>query len=138
MANLLTTNDLNDFTNHELKVLKHSMRQQKDKRDELFIKQFTEGAPIAVTTNLRDEDNNFLVFPAYIRKVNKKSIDISFTVFNDYTPRKSWFSSSKRYSIDTLKVSTQYGYIRRAYPSTFMGRDGLYNTYPSRIPNNEY
>jgi len=138
MANLLTTNDLNDFTNHELKVLKHSMRHQKDKRDKLFIEQFTEGTPIAVTTNLRDENDNFLVFPAYIKKVNEKSIDICFTVFNDYTPRKSWIGQSERYSIEKLKVSTRWGYIRRAYPSTFMGRDGLYNTYPSRIPSNEY
>jgi len=138
MTNLKLTKDFDDFTNHELEVAENSIKQQKDKRDALFMQQFHEGVPVAVTTNLRDEDNNLLVFPAYITKVNKKSIMIGFTTFNDYTLRNSHFNDPKKYTIKQLRANARYGWIRRAFPSTFMGRDGLYENYPSIMTEESY
>jgi len=138
MTNLKLTKDFDDFTNHELEVAENSIKQQKDKRDALFMQQFHEGVPVAVTTNLRDEDNNLLVFPAYITKVNKKSIEIGFTTFNDYSLRNSHLNDPKKYTVKQLKTNARYGWIRRAFPSTFMGRDGLYENYPSTMTEESY
>tara|TARA_Y100000389_G_scaffold161975_1_gene164600 strand:- start:474 stop:899 length:426 start_codon:yes stop_codon:yes gene_type:complete len=138
MTNLKLTTDFNDFTNHELEVALSSIKQQKDDRDALFMKQFTEGVPLAITTNLIDEDRNYKVFPAYITKVNKKSIEVGFTTFNDYTPRNSFLNDPKKYTIKQLKTNVHYGWMRRAFPSTFMGRDGLYENYPKIMTEDSY
>ena len=74
MTKVLLSRDFNDFTNHELKVAEAAIKNQRESRDEIFMSQFHEGTPIAVTTSIMSKDDDYQIYPAYITKVNKKSI----------------------------------------------------------------
>ena len=139
MTNLLTNKDFNDFTNHELKVAEAAIKQQKENRDEIFMSQFHEGSPIAVTTGIMSKDDDCQIYPAYITKVNKKSIKIGYAVNNDYT-EKSFVTRQKTWKIETLANYVQAGFIYKSYPSNWI--DGLetrfkYENYPTYLRDAE-
>ena len=137
MTNLMMSRDFNDFTNHEIKVVEAAIKQQKENRDKIFMSQFSEGTPIAVTTNFKDEDGNYMVYPAYITKVNKKSIKISWAVDSQYNP-KSAATNWKTWKLDTVKRHVQNGYLLNALPSKWINPEAKqFNNYPAFIQNTE-
>ena len=130
MTNLTTRSDFNDFTNHELKVAEAAIKQQKDFRDRIFMSQFHEGTPIAVTTSIMSKDDDYQVYPAYITKVNKKSIKVGYAVNDDYT-EKSILTRQKTWKVETLANYVQGGFIHKSYPSSWNGSDNQYKNYPT-------
>ena len=132
MSNLLMSRDFNDFTNHELKVAEAAIKQQKEDRDEIFMSQFKEGTPIAVTTSIMSKDDDYQCYPAYITKVNKKSIKIGYAVNNDYTV-KSYLTRQHTWKIGTLKNYVQNGFLHKSYPSNWIGRNNQYENYPTQL-----
>ena len=135
MTNILLSRDFNDFNNHELKVAEAAIAEQKDKRDEIFMSQFQEGTPIAVTTSIMSKDDDYQIYPAYITKVNKKSIKIGYAVDNDYN-KKSFLQRQVTWKIDTLVNYVQNGFVLKSYPSNWI--DGVqerfeFNSYPTSI-----
>ena len=136
MTNLLTNKDFNDFTNHELKVAEAAIKQQKENRDEIFMSQFHEGTPIAVTTGIMSKDDDYQIYPAYITKVNKKSIKIGYAVNDDYT-KKSFVTRQKTWKIETLANYVQAGFIHKSYTSNWLGRNFKYENYPTYLRDAE-
>ena len=130
MTNLKLSKDFNDFNNHELKVAEAAIKQQKDLRDKIFMSQFHEGTPIAVTTSNLDENDDYMIYPAYITKVNKKSIKISYSVNSDYS-RKPIGTREKTWKIDAIAKHVQGGYLHKSFPSSWNGSDNQYKNYPS-------
>jgi hypothetical protein len=129
---LLMTRDFNNFTNHELKVAEAAIKNQRDTRDKIFMSQFQEGTPIAVTTGIMSKDNDDQIYPAYITKVNKKSIKIGYAVNHDYT-EKSFLTKQKTWKIGTLAKYVQAGLIHKSYTSSWLGRNFKYENYPTYI-----
>lgn len=132
MTNLLMSRDFDDFTNHELKVAEAAIKNQRDTRDKIFMSQFQEGTPIAVTTGIMSKDNDDQIYPAYITKVNKKSIKIGYAVNHDYT-EKSFLTKQKTWKIGTLAKYVQAGLIHKSYTSSWLGRNFKYENYPTYI-----
>tara|TARA_R100000231_G_scaffold113047_1_gene83881 strand:- start:241 stop:651 length:411 start_codon:yes stop_codon:yes gene_type:complete len=130
MANLKMSRDFNDFTNHELKVAEAAIKNQRESRDAEFMSQFHEGTPIAVTTSIMSKDDDNQIYPAYITKVNKKSIKIGYAVNDDYT-EKSFVTRQKTWKIETLANYVQAGFIHKSFTSHWMGRDARYENYPA-------
>ena len=129
---LLMSRDFNNFTNHELKVAEAAIKNQRDTRDKIFMSQFQEGTPIAVTTGIMSKDNDDQIYPAYITKVNKKSIKIGYAVNHDYT-EKSFLTKQKTWKIGTLAKYVQAGLIHKSYTSSWLGRNFKYENYPTYI-----
>jgi hypothetical protein len=136
MTNLKMSRDFNDFTNHELKVAEAAIKQQKENRDEIFMSQFHEGMPIAVTTSIMSKDDDYQIYPAYITKVNKKSIKIGYAVTDDYA-EKSFVTRQKTWKLETLANYVQAGFIYKSYPSNWEGRNFKYENYPSYLRDAE-
>jgi len=136
MNNLKMSSDFNSFTNHELKVAEAAIKNQRDLRDEIFMSQFNEGTPIAVTTSIMSKDDDYQIYPAYITKVNKKSIKIGYAVNDDYT-EKSFVTRQKTWKIETLANYVQAGFIHKSYPSNWEGRNYKYDNYPTYLRDAE-
>jgi len=134
MTNVLLSRDFNGFTNHELKVAEAAIKEQKEKRDEIFMSQFVEGAPIAVTTSIMSKDDDYQIYPAYITKVNKKSIKIGYAVNDDYST-KSFLTKQKTWKIKTLANYVQAGFVHKSYTSNWLGSNinKQYTNYPVQI-----
>lgn len=136
MSNLKMSSDFNSFTNHELKVAEAAIKNQKELRDEIFMSQFQEGTPIAVTTSIMSKDDDYQIYPAYITKVNKKSIKIGYAVNDDYT-EKSFVTRQKTWKIETLANYVQAGFIHKSYTSNWLGRNFKYENYPTYLRDAE-
>lgn len=133
MTNLLMSRDFNDFTNHELKVAEAAIKNQRDTRDQIFMSQFSEGTPVAITTNFQDEEGNYMVYPAYIMKVNRKSINVGWAVDSSYNPQR-FTLNQKVWKIDKLKRHIQNGYFHNALPSKWINPEAeQFNNYPVQI-----
>ena len=136
MTNLLLSKDFDKFTNHELKVAENAIKQQKENRDEIFMAQFHEGTPIAVTTSIMSKDDDYQIYPAYITKVNKKSIKIGYAVNDDYT-EKSFVTRQKTWKIETLANYVKAGFVYKSAPSNWLGRNFKYENYPTYLRDAE-
>jgi hypothetical protein len=119
-SNVLLKQDFNGFTQWELDIAANSIKEQIELRDKDFMRQFHAGQPVAVTTNIRGENGGYAIYPAYIVKVNKKSMDIGYATYDDYS-EKSHLTQTKRVTIQSLKSNVSNGYLCNAYPSKFEG-----------------
>ena len=131
----MMSRDFNDFTNHEIKVAEAALKQQKENRDKIFMSQFSEGTPIAITTSIMSKDDDYQCYPAYITKVNKKSIKVGYAVNDDYT-KKSFLTRQKTWKIETLANYVQNGFVLNSLPSKWINPEAKqYKNYPTFIEN---
>lgn len=114
--NILTTTELREFTDHELKVAMASIKQVESERAENFLNQFSEGMPLAVKT---ENGNNY---PAYVVRVNKKSLVIGFATDSEYN-QTTWFlnKNQRKWDVEKVKSYVRNGFVYRAFPGNFAG-----------------
>jgi uncharacterized membrane-anchored protein len=112
--NKLTRNDLKEFTDHELKVAQATIKDVQNFRAELFLGQFHKGTPIAVTT----ENGN--TYPAYIVRVNKKTMVIGFVTDTEYN-KVTWYQekNTRKWDVEQVKRYLRSGQLHKATPSSF-------------------
>ena len=126
--NILTRTKLREFTDHELKVAMASIKQVQSERAENFLNQFSEGMPLAVKT---ENGNNY---PAYVVRVNKKSLVIGFTTDSEYNS-VTWFQNKnqRKWDVDKVKSYVRNGFVYKAFPSNFQGKGTELRNYNSMI-----
>lgn len=114
ISGVILSNDLSELNDHELEVLANSVKEQKDARQKKFMSQFHAGMPIAITTASGN------IYPAYIYKTKKASIDFKYTVDEDYVES---YQAMRTATEKDLRTWVQVGYINPAMPSSFEGSD---------------
>ena len=126
--NILTRTKLREFTDHELKVAMASIKQVESERAENFLNQFSEGIPLAVKT---ENGNNY---PAYVVRVNKKSLVIGFATDSEYN-KTSWVlnKNQRKWDVEKVKSYVRNGFVYKAFPSNFQGKGAELRNYNPMI-----
>jgi len=126
--NLLTRTELREFTDHELKVAMASIKQVESERAENFLNQFSKGMPLAVKT---ENGNNY---PAYVVRVNKKTLVIGFTTDSEYNS-VNWIldKNQRKWDVEKVKSYVRNGFVYKAFPSNFQGKGTELRNYNPMI-----
>jgi hypothetical protein len=112
--NILTSKDFKEFTDHELKVAQATIKNVENTRAENFLNQFSKGTPIAVTT----ENGN--TYPAYIVRVNKKTMVIGFVTDTEYN-KVTWYQekNTRKWDVEQVKRYLRNGQLHKATGGSF-------------------
>lgn len=121
--NILTSKDFKEFTDHELKVAQATIKNVENTRAENFLSQFSKGTPIAVTTK------NGNTYPAYIVRVNKKTMVIGFVTDSEYN-KVTWYhkKNTRKWDVEQVKSYLRMGKLHKAMSSSFE-RDNQFKQY---------